>query len=182
MEAEEVVEKILRTPGNGNRRKTEFTNGRIVHLHWDLDLLDLACFEWTAGLTIEEIEFSSNSRKHPDRILTLSLPHLRRLVCNSMGLVFLDISGAPLLSELHCDCNSLRSLDLSRAQNLIYLSLNGNPITALDFYGAPKLQAIEVNITEIENLDITSLYKLDHLSHTNFLPSKGLIQRPDQHF
>jgi hypothetical protein len=183
MEVEEVVEKLLRTPANRTRRGTEFTNGRIVCLHWDLDLLDLATFEWTVGLSIEEIEFSSDdSRPQPNRILTLALPRLQRLVCNNIGLVFLDLSGAPLLSELHCDLNALRSLDLSRAKNLVYLSLNCNPITALDFDGAPQLQAIEVNMTEIENLDISSLYHLEHLSHTNCLPSKGLIQRPDQHF
>lgn len=183
MEAEEVVETLLRTPANSNRRGTECTNGRIVRLHWDLDLLDLNSFQWTAGLMIEEIEFSSNGLEtQPDRILSLALPHLQRLVCNNMGLVFLDVSGAPLLEELHCDCNSLKSIDLSRAKNLIYLSLNCNPIISLEFDGAPKLQAIEVNITEIENLDISSLYHLEHFSHTNYLPSKGLIQRPDQHF
>jgi hypothetical protein len=180
---EDVIDRLITEQETEFRRvhKTLFSNGRIIKLGWDIDLLPLNFFEWVGGLSIEGLTFFVPKGLKPiERSMRLPLPKLWRFFCRDMGLVNLDLSEVPLLTRLWCSKNRLASLNLSAVPLLEKLHCSCNRLTSLDLSTVPQLTELWCYENQITELDIRPLKNLEELKYDK--DKTRLIQRPDQNF
>lgn len=166
LEPEKVIERLLTEPGTKWKHQvnTQFENGRIVTLHWHLDLLRLKAFEWVRGLVIEEIAFFAPEwyvRNGGNLSLSLPLPELRRLHCENVVLAELDLSAVPQLTAIRCYNNQLKALDLSAVPRLTTLSCSKNQITKLSLSALPKLKELWCWGNQLQKLDLSAVPQLE---------------------
>lgn len=172
------------------------SNGRFVKLHWDLDKLPLASFDWVDGLEIEELTISchgsddgpicTNDDEYLNppplsRVLSLPLPHLRRLHCGGMnrmrvvdGIVVLglnllrfssiDLSNTPFLEYLDCSQNQISALDLSKVPNLKTLNCGWNQLTSLDLSFVRQLEELNCTHNHLKHIEISRCRHLHSLN------------------
>lgn len=196
LQPETVIERLLTEPETkwNHQVYTRFENGRIVALHWNLELLRLKTFKWVDGLAIEAIAFFAPewyAKIHGSLSLSLPLPELRCLHCRNVVLAKLDLSAVPQLETLlswdnHLTVvdltsvpqltwlwlqkNELAELDLSQVPLLTKLSCWGNRLTELDLSAVPKLAECDCAMNKIATLDSSAVPKLASLKcHLNRL-------------
>lgn len=140
-----------------------FTDGAILKLYWDFELLPLEDFEWVAGLKVEVLFFFASVVEEAPN-LRLNLPHLRHLTCQDMLLSELDLSGVPRLSSLVCSRNRLTKLDLSKVTELTTLECGFNPLIELNLSGVPKLRELDCMDGRLNKLDLSPVPQLEKVS------------------
>jgi hypothetical protein len=165
LEPETVIERLLayRTATSEKENATQITNGRIVKLGWDIELLPLESFEWVDGLVIESIAFFVRSRPKSERTLSLPLPKLLSLKCEVMGLASLDLTAVPLLTELDCSDNRLSDLGLSAVSLLTELDCSDNRLSELDLSTVPLLIELDCSNNRLSELDLFAVPLLTKL-------------------
>jgi hypothetical protein len=200
----EMIDLLLAAPNDYAQRQdsTQFANGRIIKLGWDISLLPLGDFEWVDGLVIESIVFlRPDELDRTEQVLPLPLPKLRYLDCSAIELKGIELSAVPALTELDCGYNPLTNLDLSTVTHLTRLSCprsrltkldlfsvpqlevlicHNNQLTELDFTAVPRLRSIVCMGNQIAELDVRSLEALEEIGYDRH--KTRLIQRPDQNF
>lgn len=157
-----VIERLLSGPdGDGYRDShSQFENGRIIKLRWDMTLLPIEHFEWVDGLVIESIIFYSARPPVADEVersLSLPLPELLDLSCDSMNLISLDLTAVPKLVELDCGGNELKELDLSAVPRLTKLDCYWNNLAELDLTGVSLLTELNCQGNQLTDLDLSAV-------------------------
>ena len=165
LEPATVIERLLTEPGTkwNHQVNTQFENGRIVTLHWHLDLLRLKTFKWVEGLVIEAIAFFAPTwyvQICGDLSLSLPLPELRRLHCENVILTKLDLSAVPQLTALRCYNNQLKTLDLSAVPLLTELECSKNQFTKLSLSAVPRLKQLGCWGNQLQKLDLSAVPQL----------------------
>jgi hypothetical protein len=161
-----VIERLLTERDTDWKKedKTQFANGQIIRLAWDIILLPLEVFEWVRGLVIESIVFFVPDEHLPvKRSLSLPLPELRYLSCMKLGLTNLDISAVSQFTVLICNDNLLTELKLSTVPQLIWLSCSENQFDKLDLSSVPQLSRLACDNTQLTDLDLSTVPLLTDL-------------------
>ena len=144
--------------------ETAFQNGRLVSLNWDFDLLPLAVFEWVEGLDIEHLRIVTRpTRANPISQLRLSLPKLRSVDCDHIGIENLDLSQVPFLEVLSCGGNRLIQLDLSNVHSLQQLFCWENGLETIDLSKVPNLTTLECSNNPLGELNLSGLLSLEEV-------------------
>jgi hypothetical protein len=144
--------------------ETTFQNGKLVSLNWDFDLLPLTVFEWVEGLDIEHLRIVTRpTRANPISQLRLSLPKLRTVDCDHLGIENLDLSQVPLLEVLSCGGNRLTQLDLSNVHSLQQLFCWENDLETIDLSKALNLTTLECSNNPLSDLNLSGLLSLEEV-------------------
>ncbi len=183
MDLDSFLERLMALPGDEIRQKdkTQFVNGRIIKLGWDLGLLPLKSFEWVEGLAIESVNFFVPNDYQPlARSLSVPLTGLLELDCSSMGLEELDLSKVSCLRVMSCVSNQLTSLDLSAVPQLRELYCDDNRFTSLDLSFVSQLTYLSCSSNQLKSLDLSAVLQLDHLDCSiNDISSIDLSRAPN---
>ena len=167
LEPRTIVERLLiESAGDyGGYESSEFTDGRIISLNWDTDMLPLRKFEWVDGLILKRIRFDGQFSELPGPgSLSLTLPNLESLDCGGMNFHRLALSSVPLLRELHCYSNELIELDLSNVPLLEALDCSHNQLTELNLSNVPWLYRLFCHDNQLTELDLSNVPLLGNLS------------------
>jgi hypothetical protein len=166
-EPHKVVEYLLkpRIWWAGAPGQTHIENGRILSLLLDGNLLPLKSFNWVDGLVVEAFALtgSPSSRKDAGRLLPIKLPQLRRLLCDSVKSVILDLGGKPFLSEIICYSCELTEIDLTKVPALTKLVCCNNQLAGLNFSKTPLLTELDCGRNQIAELDLSRVPRLSKL-------------------
>jgi Leucine-rich repeat (LRR) protein len=171
---------------------TAIVNGRIVTLTWNFKQLPLRAFIWVEGLEIESMNIWPGSRDEfsfldDPGIPTFcpSLPKLRRLFCDSVGINELGLEGVPKLVELKikatnlaalylesvplfekvdCSDNHLKELNLCHSLELRELRCGDNFLSELDLSNNPNITELDCcRNRDLGTLDLSPVTKLEKL-------------------
>ena len=177
---EGVVEGLARTRFERKRPNitVEFSvvDGCISSLFWKFPL---DTFAWEDGLSIHTLGFESYP---PSGRLTATLlpASLQTLVCESISLEELDLSGVPGLTRLCCGQNQLTEINLSGVPKLTVLVCSDNLLTELDLSGVPGLTRLACQKNKLTELDLSGVPKLTGLAcRENQLPELNLSGVPE---
>ena len=157
---EGVVEGLARTRFERKRPNitVEFSvvDGCISSLFWKFPL---DTFAWEDGLSIHTLGFESYP---PSGRLTATLlpASLQTLVCESISLEELDLSGVPGLTRLCCGQNQLTEINLSGVPKLTFLDCRENQLPELNLSGVPELTALACSHNRLTELDLSGVPKL----------------------
>ena len=165
LEPEEVICRLQKDSYDYRGRESlgfKVTNGAIVTLNWDFELLPLETFKWLDGLVIQEIRFEGNSADGV-KISLENLPLLSRLEVSSLDLTKFNLSKVPSLTHFECNVTKLTQLDLSLVPRLIYLQCVGNQLTELDLSPVPALIHLECSSNQLTELDVSPMPSLTEL-------------------
>ena len=86
------------------------------------------------------------------------------LKCYPEGLISLDVSGCPTLTQLYCSYNQLTSLDVSKNTRLWKLDCSLNQLTSLDVSKNTALEELSCSSNQLTSLDVSKNTALEELS------------------
>ncbi len=145
-------------------KETTFQNGKFVSLNWDFDLLPLTVFEWVEGLDIEHLRIVTKPTKaNPISHLHMSMPKLRSVDCDHLGIENLNLSQVPSLEALSCGGNRLAQLDLSNVHSLQQLFCWENNLETIDLSKVPNLKTLECSNNPLGELDLSNILSLEEV-------------------
>ena len=169
---EEVIKRLLDRKSMfhcgvrmaSHRAGTDFKDGRITGLHWDLQCLPLEHFEWIEGLSIDHLSFFvPYGSRRSIAAMPLHFPELFYLSCDRLGLTQLDLSHSAALEELECGENLLTQLDLSFVPRLKVLEVGSNALAELDLSFVPNLINLVCSENMIRKLPLALVPQLQEL-------------------
>jgi len=157
------------------------SNGKLIKLNWDFELLPLKQFDCISGLEITHLSIRSPQNEwhspsaadfnKPQFIesLKLQLPSLTHLSCERLGLSELDLSRIPKLTELLCGQNSLKEMNFSAVSALEKLRCGINEFAELNLTTLVHLTELDCSFssgnwgdsTEVLLSTMPGLLKLD---------------------
>ena len=165
------------------------SNGSIITLDWDFNLLPLKEFEWIDGLLIEALQLKGRLSNSIIKSLK-NLSHLARLNLSKKSdqdnvshadypLTVLDLPPVPSLTELWCDGIGLNKLDLSPLPSLISLGCHNNQLTQLNLSPVPGLKRLWCHNNQLTQLNLFPVPGLTELwCHSNQLTNLDLVPVP----
>lgn len=155
----------------------QVTDGAIVSLAWDFNLLPLIDWAWGRGLQIRCLGILNA----PSGILPPLPACLHELFCYGNRLTELDLTSVPNLQKLDCGNNRLIELNLTPVLGLQVLDCGYNPLTELDLTPVPGLQVLWCGRNPLTELDLTPVPGLQELycwynplTELNLTPVPGL--------
>lgn len=163
MEPEKVVEVLASSQKNRSREidaDFQVTDGAIVSLVWDFDLLPLTDWAWVRGVRTARLGILNA----PSGFLPPLPEYLHELICYDNNLTSINLTQVPKLKKLWCWNNKLSDIDLNYVPQLQKLYCWTNQISHIDLSGVPELTELGCANNQLTDLDLNPVSKLKKLN------------------